>query len=161
MTKLLFFGSVITLDLYLVQEIFLLNPCFTFLKNLILLFCVIYFKYCCSCLYCCYFFNRWISNLITNYSRYYWYLWYYTWLWQLKFSWLWQLKFYFTVNQWELNKSPKISHIFSSTTTSVFNLLLLFGVLLIICIFYLKYLLVIVSLLFILLPSLEPFISSL
>ena len=153
MTKLLFFGSVITLDLYLVQEIFLLNPCFTFLKNLILLFCVIYFKYCCSCLYCCYFFNRWISNLITNYSRYYWYLWYYTWLWQLKF--------YFTVNQWELNKSPKISHIFSSTTTSVFNLLLLFGVLLIICIFYLKYLLVIVSLLFILLPSLEPFISSL
>ena len=160
MTKLLFFSSVIILDLYFAQEIFLLNPCFIFSKILILLFCVIYFKCCYSCLYCCYFFNRWISNSITNYSRYYWYLWYYT------FSWLWQLKFYFTVNQWELNKSPKISHIFSLATTSVFNVLLLFGMLPIICIFYLKYLLVIVSLLFILLPSslysiVESFISSL
>ena len=71
------------------------------------------------------------------------------------------MNFYFTVNQWQMKTYLKLLKYFNGTTTSASNILLLFGVLPINFVFYLKDLLVIFLFLFILLlAALFSFASS-
>ena len=141
----MFFGCVVISELYLFQEI-------TQSNNWNIKFSIIYLKCSSSCL-CC------IHLIISPHFSNYWYFQYYI-------LWPWQIKFYFTGNQWQIQKSPKLLKYLNWLTTSVSNVSLSSGVLPIIFVLNSKDLLVTVLLLFVLLPSplfsiAESFISSL
>ena len=131
----MFFGCVAFSDLYLFQETILLNPCFIFSKNLMLLFIdkVIILPLCCSSSLCCWnTVSRWISGWIGWCFRSSWYFRNYTIFQDYKSSSIPQL---IKGTSIDLQKLLKY---FGGTTTSVLHILLLTSVLVIISVFYLK-----------------------